>query len=63
MRAVGCTTGEYAGYGKGEDIPESSASKDQPVELNPVVKHQELEEDEDRDSCVVDYFRLLLVLL
>ena len=60
---VGCTTGEYAENGKGEDFPESSASTDQPVELDHVVEHQESEEDEDGDSgCVVDNFRPLLVL-
>ena len=46
-----------------EKIPQSSASTDQPVELDPVVEHQESEEDEDGDSgCVVDDFRPLLVL-
>ena len=43
LRGVGFTTGEYAGNGKGEDIPESSASTDQPVEFDPVVEHQESE--------------------
>ena len=59
---VGCTTGEYAGNGKGEYFPGSSASTDQPVELDPDVEHHESEMNEDGDSgCVVDNFRPLLV--
>ena len=64
LRGVGCSVGEYAGDGQGEEdeppMPVEYATED----ANPEVEHQYLEEDEDEDgsACMTDDSRTLLVL-
>ena len=64
LRGVGCSVGEYAGDGQGEEdeppMPVEHATED----ADPEVEHQYLEEDEDEDgsACMTDDSRPLLVL-
>ena len=64
LRGVGCSDGEYAGDGQGEEdeppMPVEHATED----ADPEVEHQYLEEDEDEDrlACMTDDSRPLLVL-
>ena len=60
LRGVGCSVGEYAGDGQGEEddppMPVEHATED--ADLG--GEHQYLEEDEDGSACMTDDSRPLL---
>ena len=64
LRGVGCSVGEYAGDGQGEEDEPPMAVEHATEDADPEVDHQYLEEDEDEDrsACMTDDSRPLLVL-